>query len=86
MARRSTVELIQDLQLGKVEGAAKRLTAIAEECYQQFKRQPLVCLACTELPCAFPERKMFPIFGVDDILYVNTAILHANAAFNFAVE
>jgi len=86
MARRSTIELIQDLQLGKVEGAAKRLAAIAEECYQQFKRQPLVCLACTELPCAFPEWKMFPFFGVDDIVYINAAILHANAAFNFAVE
>jgi len=74
------------LQLGKLEGAAERLAAIVEESYRQFTTQPLVCLACTELPCAFPERKMFPIFGVDDILYVNAAMLHANAAFNFAVE
>ncbi|HTS46467.1 MAG TPA: aspartate/glutamate racemase family protein [Bryobacteraceae bacterium] len=84
-ARRSTIELIQDLQLGKLEGAAERLAAIAEECYRQFNRQPLVCLACTELPCAFPEQKMFPFFGVDNTVYINAAILHANAAFNFAV-
>ena len=83
--RRATTELIQDLQLGKLEGAAERLTAIAEECYRQFNRQPLVCLACTELPCAFPEQKMFPFFGVDNTVYINAAVLHANAAFDFAV-
>ena len=85
-AQRSTIELIQDLQLGKLQGAAERLAAIVEESYRQFKRPPLVCLACTELPCAFPEQKMFPFFGIDDIVYINAAMLHANAAFNLAIE
>ena len=76
----------QDIQPSEMEGAAERVTAIVEASYRQFKRQPLVCLACTELPSAFPEWKTFAFFESGDIVYVNSAILHANAAFNFAVE
>ncbi len=83
--RRSTRELIQDLQLGKLEGAGERVADIVRASEGQFGRQPLVCLACTELPFAFQERKTFPFFKVDDIGYINAAMLHANAAFNFAV-
>ncbi len=84
-ARRSTTELIQDLQLAKLEGARERVAAIVRASAGQFEGQPRVCLACTELPFAFQEWKTSAFFEVDHIVYINAAILHANAAFNFAV-
>ena len=83
--RRATTELIQDLQLGKLEGACERVAVIVKASEGQFTTRPLVCLACTELPFAFQERKILPFFEVDDIGYINAVMLHANAAFNFAV-
>jgi aspartate racemase len=86
-ARVMTEGLITDLQLGKVEGAARRLGRIAKTAYQpQFTAQPAVCLACTELPLAFPEQKMFATFECSGILYINTSAVHLNAAFDFAVD
>lgn len=77
--RTKTAELIADLQLGKLDGAASRLSEIA-------KGSPTVCLACTELPLAFPDWKMLPTFEYDGILYINTTAVHINAAFDFAIE
>ena len=45
-----------------------------------------MCLACTELPLAFPELKALGIFEYRGVLYVNTSVLHANAALEFAIE
>lgn len=85
--RSMTIELIRDLQLGKWEGAAERLGRIAKTSVQrQFRAQPVVCLACTELPSAFPQLKALPSFEVDGILYINTTVVHAHAAFHFAVD
>jgi aspartate racemase len=86
-ARVMTAGLIADLQLGKLEGAAKRLGRIAKTAFQpQFTVQPAVCLACTELPLAFPEQKMFATFECNGILYINTSAVHLNATFDFAVD
>jgi aspartate racemase len=82
-ARTLTDELIRDLQLEKVEGAAARLASIARAELPKEGRS-VVCLACTELPSAFPRLKTLPTFEADGILYLNTTILHANAAFDFA--
>jgi aspartate racemase len=85
--REMTVELITELQLGKLEGAAERLARIARLSFErQFGTQkPVVCLACTELPLAFQEQKMLATFEYDGVLFINTTAGHINAAFDFAV-
>ena len=86
-ARAATVKLIEELQIGKLEGAAGRLATIAKTSLQrQFSLKPVVCLACTELPFAFEDLKSLAIFEIDGILYINTTVVHINAAFDFAVE
>jgi aspartate racemase len=85
-ARAMTVGLIRELQLGQLEGAAERLGKIARLSFErQFKAQPAVCLACTELPLAFPEHKTLATFDYEGVFYVNTTAVHINAAFDFAV-
>jgi len=82
-----TADLIADLQLGKRESAADQLGRIARTSFtNQFKSQPIVCLACTELPLAFPEKKMLATFEHDGITYINSTAVHINAAFDFAVN
>jgi len=82
-----TVELIAQLQHSKPEGTAERLAKIARiSCERQFRAQPVVCLACTELPLAFPDHKMLATFEYDGIAYVNTTAVHINAAFDFAIN
>jgi aspartate racemase len=84
-ARAMTIDLIASLQRGKVEGAAEALTRIARSSFPQFEAQPVVCLACTELPLAFPEQKKLATFENDGIAYLNTSAVHIDAAFDFAV-
>lgn len=85
--RASIVGLIRDLQCGQTSGAAERLSAVAKACAQeQPGPQPLVCLACTELPLAFPEFKSRPSFLFHGLTYLNTTIVHARAAFDRAVD
>jgi aspartate racemase len=86
-ARASIIGLIAELQLGKIEGAAERIGKIARTSFRpQFKAQPVVCLACTELPLAFQENKLIATFEHDGVLYINTTAVHINAAFDFAVD
>ncbi len=85
--RAMTAELITDLQLGKSESADQRLATVARLSLDenQFADQPAVCLACTELPLAFPRMKQLTTFEYDGILFINTTAVHIDAAFNFAV-
>jgi aspartate racemase len=86
-SRTMTAALIAELQLGKLEGAAERLGRIARLTFErQFRGKSVVCLACTELPLAFPEHKMLATFEYDGVLYINTTALHIKAAFDFAVS
>jgi aspartate racemase len=81
-----TAALIQDLQLGKTDGASHRVGEIASICLgQAFRENTFVCLACTELPLAFPKQKNLPVFECDGIIYLNSTGIHINAAFDFAV-
>jgi aspartate racemase len=79
--RSLTVALIEDLQLGKLEGAAEQLGRIAKT-----SQRNVVCLACTELPMAFPSEKRLTTFQADGTLYINSAIAHVNAALDFALD
>jgi aspartate racemase len=85
--RTATVELIDELQMGRQKGAAERLHTIGKKALErQFKGRPVVCLACTELPLAFPEQSKLSCFESEGVLYVNTTAVHINAAFHFAVS
>ena len=85
--KKTVAALISELQRGKGETAAGRLTAIAKTPIEnEFNAQPVISLACTELPLAFPEHKTLPTFEYDGVVYINTAAVHINAAFEFAVN
>jgi len=70
----------------ETDDAAERIQKVAKLSFDRFRHQPAVCLACTELPLAFPELKALGIFEYRGVLYVNTSVLHANAALEFAIE
>lgn len=77
-AREMTVALIAELQRGRVKGTATRLGKIAIASWP-FKGEPVVCLACTELPLAFPTSQMLPSFKYGGVTYINTAAAHIGA-------
>jgi aspartate racemase len=85
-ARALTADLIAELQGGESEGAARQIGRIARTSFpRQLAGRPIVCLACTELPLAFPEWKTLESFVVDGITYVNSSAVHITAAFDLAV-
>jgi aspartate racemase len=79
--RSSTIALIKDLQQGKPEDAAEQLGRIAKA-----SQRNVVCLACTELPLAFPREKHLPTFESNGLVFINSTIAHVNAALNFALD
>jgi aspartate racemase len=83
-----SIMLSEELQhRGEVPGAAARLDAMVRACSgPQFSVPPLVCLACTELPLAFPELKALPVFEVQGIRYMNSTAVHIHAVFDYAVS
>ena len=85
-AQAMTAELIFELQRGKTAGAAERLDKIARMSFGQLRAQPAVSLACTELPLAFRDHKTLATFKQDGILYINSSVMHINAAFDYAIS
>lgn len=84
-ARTRTADVIAELQAGRTEGAAGRIERIAKESFaRQFASPPFVCLACTELPLAFPERKRLASFSDRGVTYINSSAAHIAAAFELA--
>jgi aspartate racemase len=85
-ARALIAGLIAELQAGKTAGASERIGRIARSSFaRQFTAAPVVCLACTELPLAFPRCKTLESFAVDGVTYVNSSAVHIGAAFDFAI-
>jgi aspartate racemase len=85
--RAQTAELSTDLQQGRVEGAADRLGNIAWNAYEElFHGLPVVCLACTELPLAFPEHASHASFDYCGAKYINSAAAHIDAIFEAAKD
>ena len=85
--RALTINLSDELQHGKDEAAAARISDIVERCCtQQFTAAPLVCLACTELPLAFSGLNALPVFQSHGIFYLNSSAIHIRAAFEYAVS
>jgi aspartate racemase len=76
-ARDATAALIRELQLGRLWESAERLVAIAKRSFpRQLAGRPVVCLACTELPLAFPKQKTAATFEYEGILFINTTAVH----------
>lgn len=85
--RAQTAELISDLDQDRVEGARDRLGNIAWTAYEQlFHGLPVVCLACTELPLAFPEHASHASFEYCGAMYINSNAAHIDAIFDAAMD
>jgi aspartate racemase len=83
--RAMTTALIKDLQMGKHEGGEERLMQIVRMARgHQLGVQPAVCLACTELPMAFHNKKNLASFDYEDFIYINSTAAHVNAIFDFS--
>jgi len=70
-----------DLYQGKIKDARKRILEISKK-YTDNSTKDIVCLACTELPLAFPEHADAAYFEVENIGFVNTIAAHVNATVN----
>jgi aspartate racemase len=82
--RAACVQLSQELQhRGELPGAAARLGEMVRACCPR-PPVPLVCLACTELPLAFPEQKTLTLFESGGVRYMNTTAVHIRAVFDCA--
>ncbi len=83
--RAAVVKIIEELQHGRTAGAAKRIHALAVDALgKEVPDGTAVCLACTELPLAFPFATGKESFGHDNVKYLNTAAAHICALFDFA--
>ena len=81
------ISLIDELHAGTDHNAAIRMQSLVAG-YKSSEAGKLnaVGLSCTELPLAFPDHLDVPIFQVDGVYYLNTTIIHAKAAFEYAIS
>ncbi|HEV2110085.1 MAG TPA: aspartate/glutamate racemase family protein [Gammaproteobacteria bacterium] len=86
--RDECIMLSKELQhRGEVPGAAVRVDTIVRACCgPRFTVTPLVCLACTELPLAFPEFKALTVFESEGVRYMNSSAVHIRAIFDYATS
>jgi aspartate racemase len=83
--RAATLDLIEELQGGRIAGVAERLGSLARTAFAgQFRGSPVVSLACTELPLAFPEMRSRASFSAGGVVYINTTAAHVDALMEMA--
>ena len=83
--RAASIRLSKELQhRGELAGAAAELDTMVRISCPPDAEPPLVCLACTELPLAFPEQKTLAVFESGGLRYMNTTAVHIRAAFDHA--
>lgn len=83
--REAVLSLIFKLQRGDSKCAAQSIDALVHKVsLRQFADPPAVCLACTELPLAFPAQHDCAAFDCDGIRYVNSSVVHIEAALSLA--
>jgi aspartate racemase len=83
----NVVALISELFKGKSDNGRPRMNQIVQSAYEQMEnKEKVVCLACTELSLAFEGKEQFETFEDNGVFYLNTAIIHANATFRYAIE
>jgi len=83
VARARTVMLIEELQRGRLKGSAVRMGKIATASWP-FAGEPVVCLACTGLPPAFPGLMTQASFRYGGVTYINTMASHIDAVLEYA--
>ena len=77
--------MIESLQRGNVDGVQDELGHLARIAFaRKFTGPPVVCLACTELPLAFPATKSLETFTVSGVTYINTSAIHVAATLSHA--
>lgn len=82
--REAVLDVIAQLQRGHADGAAQRVSSTVQSAWaRQFSGQPVVCLACTELPLAFVAFQGYSTFDRDGVHYVNTPIIHIETALEY---
>jgi aspartate/glutamate racemase len=79
--RAEIVELIDELYADTNDEAARRIGATVKRNSRLASRMPTACLSCTELQLAFKAIEHATHFKTDGILYVNAAMVDAQAAF-----
>src|SRR5262249_39033584 len=84
-ARETVVRVSADLQKGGEHGAAARICEIAGAARFRGPGPRLVCLACTELPLAFPDRGPGAKFESKGMTFFNPTAAHVAAAFDYAM-
>ena len=81
------ITLIKLLQAEKNNKGSERIQRLADKYLHATSDEPsAVCLSCTELSLAFPEHLSVPIFEINSITYLNTILIHAKAAFDYAIS
>ena len=79
------ISLIGLLQAEKNNRGSEQIQGLAARYLRASTDEPgAVCLSCTELSLAFPEHLNVPIFEINGITYMNTILIHAKAAFEYA--
>ena len=85
--RDQVISLIELLQAEKNNKGAEQIQSLADKYLRVTPDEPAaVCLSCTELSLAFPEHLDVPIFETGGITYMNTLLIHAKAAFEYASD
>jgi aspartate racemase len=79
--RAKVVALIAELQAERHDNAASRLRGVVDASVAPSAGLRTVCLACTELPLAFPAIEAESNLVLDGVRYINTTMIHAKAAF-----
>jgi aspartate racemase len=79
--RAEVVALISELYTNRIDGAADRIRKVVDTEIPATNAIRSVCLACTELPMAFPQLADKPWIHLADIQYINTTAVHARAAY-----
>ncbi len=67
-----------DLYQGRIDTALDQIVGLCNK-YVQYESD-VVCLACTELPLAFPRHADSACFEEQGITFVNTTVAHVDAA------
>ena len=83
--RALTVQLSKELQHGVDNAAALRLADIVRR-HAAARPTGLVCLACTELPLAFPGSGALTLLESEGIRYLNSSTVHVHAIFDYATS
>jgi aspartate racemase len=74
----------EDLYVGRIQSAREKIIRISKQHIVDPSKE-VVCLACTELPLAFPEHQNSASFVEQGIAFVNTTVAHVDAVFDAAI-